>query len=262
MKILELLNSLELPFGIIPFSECEILKPHLIEKANIAPKTAIMLLAPYYVEGLSNRNVSLYAVSRDYHTYFTNMFNDAIPKLKEIYPDNSFVGFADHSPINEVAAASKAGLGAVGDNNLLINHIYGSYIFIGEILSDLPFSEGYRTGNGNIAECLHCGQCKEKCPKTDACLSAITQKKGDLTSEEKTLIIENGCAWGCDICQAVCPMNEGIRETEIDFFKADLLPNIDAEKINSMSDDEFKSRAYSWRGRGCILRNLDLLNNS
>jgi len=114
MKILELLNSLELPFGIIPFSECEILKPHLIEKANIAPKTAIMLLAPYYVEGLSNRNVSLYAVSRDYHTYFSNMFNDAIPKLKEIYPDNSFVGFADQSNIESLRRLYRTERASVG----------------------------------------------------------------------------------------------------------------------------------------------------
>ena len=261
MKIIDLFKSLGLPFGIIPYSECEILKPHLTEKSNISPETVIVLLVPYYSKPFENRNVSLYAVPKDYHIYFAGLFEKLTHKLKELYPENKFVGFADHSPINEVHAAAKAGLGAVGDNGLLINGDYGSYVFIGEILTDIPYSDDFGVVSTAETQCGHCGICKRSCPKSDKCLSSITQTKNITSEDEKKLIIENGCAWGCDICQTVCPMNLNIKTTDVDFFKEDLLPFVDSEMIRGMSEEEFGSRAYSWRGKNCILRNLSLLED-
>ena len=99
------------------------------------------------------------------------------------------------------------------------------------------------------------------------CLSAVTQKKGELTEIEAGAIKKYGSAWGCDICQEVCPYTihakrKGTIYTEVEFFKKSLTPILDSDTVNSMSDEEFAERAYSWRGRNVISRNLKILENN
>lgn len=96
------------------------------------------------------------------------------------------------------------------------------------------------------------------------CLSSLTQKKGELTEIEQEMIKKYASAWGCDICQEVCPYTEralkgGSIYTNIEFFKESRTPYLTSEAIENMSDEEFLSRAYSWRGRQTILRNLKIL---
>ena len=105
-----------------------------------------------------------------------------------------------------------------------------------------------------------------KCPMNIEgcdCLSAISQKKGKLTEEERNLLIKYDTVWGCDICQEVCPhtkraISEKSIYTPIDFFYQNRIELLTKEKIMSMSDDEFSSRAFSWRGRETIMRNIEL----
>ena len=98
----------------------------------------------------------------------------------------------------------------------------------------------------------------------EKCLSSVTQKKGELTEDEITLIKKYGCAWGCDICQEVCPYTESAIKnntifTSIDFFKNDLTPSLHSHEIEAMSDEQFSKRAYSWRGKSVISRNLRII---
>ena len=100
-------------------------------------------------------------------------------------------------------------------------------------------------------------------PKSE-CLSAITQKKGELTEAEKQLILENGSLWGCDICQNVCPYTEtaiknGTIYSNVDFFKENRMSFLSSAMIDNMSEEEFVSRAYSWRGKNTVKRNLNIL---
>jgi epoxyqueuosine reductase QueG len=95
------------------------------------------------------------------------------------------------------------------------------------------------------------------------CMSAITQKKGELGDSEENLIRKYKCAWGCDICQDVCPITvrqkmSGEIYTSVPFFCESITPHLTPEAVSSMSEAEFEQRAYSWRGRGVILRNLFL----
>ena len=62
--------------------------------------------------------------------------------------------------------------------------------------------------------------------------------------------------WGCDVCQEICPHNKDVEITPIKFFHRDLLEKIDADMIENMSKDEFSKRAYAWRGKKTLLRNL------
>ena len=93
------------------------------------------------------------------------------------------------------------------------------------------------------------------------CVSYITQKKGELSEEEMNAIRNSGSVWGCDICQRVCPENKNKELTGINKFRENLILCIKNEKI---SNREFKKkyaeRAFSWRGKGVIDRNLSIIN--
>ncbi|MBR2381898.1 MAG: epoxyqueuosine reductase [Clostridia bacterium] len=254
---IELVSSLSL-------EECKITRPYLLERCGIESGSAIIFTVPYLTSvSAGERNISSYSVSRDYHFFFANLFDTLIPILKEMYPNNKFAGFTDHSPIDEIHASAISGLGVIGKNHLLITEKYSSYIFIGEILTDaiLPSSAG------EIKECVNCGKCLLACPvsmEIGRCLSALTQKKGELTDSEKEAIKSHNCAWGCDRCQECCPYTvkakaNGTIYSKIAFFNEALTPTLTSELVENMSDEEFKHRAYSWRGKKTVLRNLEIL---
>ena len=255
--------------GVLPFSSCKCRRPDLIERKGLRAediRSAVVFLVPYYVSDKAG-NISLYARSGDYHFYCDALFERILPALEEKYGEK-FIGFADKSPIEENIAASMAGLGVLGDNYMLINEKYGSFVFLAEILSTAePEALGF---SGNVPEpsyCLHCGACKRACPMIldgMECLSALTQKKGALTSAEEDYIRRYGSAWGCDLCQLACPLcQKAIKagaETPIDFFKEDRISTLTVEKLNAMTDAEFKRRSFSWRGKAPLLRNLAILS--
>jgi len=258
-------------YSAVPLTKCRITKPYLLEKSGISADSgsALMLLAPYYT-GNHDGNVSLYAVPRDYHIHFARLFRDLCELLTLVFPDQRFVGFADHSPIDEVHASAAAGLGAVGDNRMLINERYASFVFIGAVFSNMS-ADGYGDISrdvsliSNIAECAHCGKCTTACPSLQyscedepvMCLSALTQKKGAMTATESDMLIKNNVVWGCDACQTCCPMCTP-HVTEIDFFHQHLIANLDIPTLTAMNESDFAQRAYSWRGRETIMRNLQI----
>ena len=94
------------------------------------------------------------------------------------------------------------------------------------------------------------------------CLSAVTQKKGLLTTEEEAYLKKYGYAWGCDICQLACPMTKAALtsgvQTPIAFFHEDRIPVLTKKRLSDMDEEEFRRRAFSWRGREPLLRNLDI----
>ena len=87
----------------------------------------------------------------------------------------------------------------------------------------------------------------------------ITQTKGELSDDDKALIRRCGCAWGCDICQEVCPANADLPNTPEKFFKEGRTPYLTVQTVENMSDEAFAERAYAWKGRKCIIRNLEIL---
>ena len=248
-------------FGVIPFSECRVINRNLLERCckGWYPHSAILILAPYYSGEYPKRNLSLYAVARDYHLFFRALYARMERELSARFPDYHFCGFADHSPIGEIGAAAKAGLGIIGDKGQLIHKTYGSYTFVGEILTDFIFDH-YDTVP--IETCEHCGACHAACPTKGGCLSEMTQRKGELPSEAVTLIRSVRTVWGCDLCRTSCPHNQHIATTPIHFFREALTPFLTADLVNAMPQAEFEERAYSWRGRKTILRNLSHFENT
>lgn len=267
--ISELLNrrgiSLVAP---ITLESCRITRPYLLERAGISTGTAFMFAVPYYTTKCDDpaRNISAYAVSGDYHLFFKQLFAEILPLLQEAFPGVRFAGFTDHSPIAEADAAVRAGLGFFGCNHLFLTTRYSSFVFLGEIITDRVIDAPAHP----IATCPACGACQKACPvalDSALCLSALTQKKGELCEQERAALLSQKSVWGCDLCQEACPITlkakqEGTIYSKIPFFTETAIPHLTKEAVEAMDDACFSARAYSWRGRSVILRNLTLKERS
>lgn len=212
-------------------------------------KTIIMCAFPYKVKENEPKFLSRYAAIPDYHTVCSEMLSATCKKLKEKYPQNEFRYFCDNSPIPEVYAATVSGLGVKGDNGLLITKEYGSFVFLGEIVTDLHID-----CENKYNECIHCGKCKTACPvrldKTK-CLSNLSQKK-KLDDSELQILKQNNILWGCDICQNICPMNKNTQKTDINEF-------INGYREEYLPSEDITNRPYTWRGEEVINRNYNNL---
>ena len=248
----------------LKFSDCTIINPKLLERLSFTPQSVIIATVPYYTEYCNaNKTVSSYALAYDYHIYLKNIADETIKKAKALFPEASFASFADHSPINEKEAAAKAGLGIIGVHSLLITPKHSSFVFLLEILTDLKCEKSAH----NILYCNKCNSCVMACPGflqgKSECLSAITQKKGVLSAEESYMISTYGTVWGCDICQMACPhtqnaINKGTIYTKSGWFGNNICSSPSETTINDEQD--FKNRAYSWRGKDTILRNIKIID--
>lgn len=249
-------------FAALDIKKLNIVNERLLERSGVVPKSVIVFLIPYYGGGADN--LSIYSTSRDYHLYIKELNSRLIPMIKQMYPDAALVGFGDHSPIDERHAAVSAGLGMIGKNGLLINEKYGTFVFIADIITDVEPDVIGAVNPRDAVFCEGCGLCLEACPTGilsgdgNRCLSEVTQKKGELSDDEKELILRCGSVWGCDACQLSCPHNAEPVITPIEFFKTERIERLDLETLDAMSDEEFSERAYAWRGRKTVRRNLIL----
>ncbi|WP_246082022.1 tRNA epoxyqueuosine(34) reductase QueG [Peptacetobacter hominis] len=245
----------------------------VMEDAN----SIITAAFPYYTGYNTDSNISIYCSGKDYHTVIEGILNKVCSDIRDSLNDNEKENFrfeicVDTSPLVDRYIAYMSGIGFFGLNNNIITEKYGSYVFIGYIITNLNIEKSEPMDR----ECIKCGKCIEMCPgkalkedyKMDAkrCLSYITQKKGEFSEQEKELIIKEKTVFGCDVCQKVCPHNENIEYTDIKEFMEDKIYNLEKNDIDNLSNREFKrkygDRAFSWRGKGIIKRNLDLIEEN
>ena len=251
-------------YSVLAYSDCRESAPRIMQREPFTPKSVIIFLVPYFA-GVP-KNISRYAASRDYHLYIKDVTERLAKEIKAHFPTAMAKGYGDHSPIDERSAALVAGLGILGDNGLLINEKYGSYVFIADLVTDIDPSQLCAKPPREVRFCEHCGTCKRACPtgilrgEGDDCLSAITQKKGELSDSEAELMREYNTAWGCDICQSICPHNRTPLKTPIKFFLTDRVEELDEKTLSAMTDEQFSSRAFAWRGRKTVERNIEILS--
>lgn len=256
---------------------CSGLPPFLGEAvwAELAPKlealcpgakTILVGAFPYYA-GDTPGNLSLYCRGEDYHLVLGRRLQTVVDTLVQQHPDHHFIPGADNNPVPELAAAELAGVGWRGRHGLRIVPPYGSYVFLGTILTDLDLSQ---TGPSPGTLCgAHCRACQKACPTgalTDTgcdlskCLSELTQKKGDLPPEAAAQITHSPTAWGCDLCQRACPHNQNAALTPLPEFREDLMPSLTLADLDGLSNKAFRrqyaARAFSWRGIAPLKRNL------
>lgn len=228
---------------------------------------AIAMIFPYFTKKAGEGNLSAYCSVEDYHEVVGMQLKSICQELKIKYPENSFEPFVDASPIDEVDLCVKAGLGVKGTNGLLITPWYGSFVFIGEILTDLPL----KTQLCKDLACFQCGACVKACPggainekgvDKSRCASFISQKKGELTPEEVETLKKSGCVFGCDICQKVCPHNKAIMAcdtaAEENLFTQNILNTISLDTVETV----YKNRAFGFRGLKVLERNLEIIEEN
>ena len=236
-----------------------------IDKIGFSSNSVVALF-PYYVKEESG-NISMYARSIDYHIVGEEKLRELGGFLETLGATEILV-HVDKGGLNDRKAAYDAGLGFVGKNGMLINEDYGSYFFIGQVVHDL----GIEADMPLSQTCLSCGACLRYCPggalnskgfDIEKCLSEISQKKGELSDNEKNLLKANGLCWGCDVCQVVCPHNEELETTAMEEFMSDRVKSLCLEDVKNLSNREFKENfgkyAFSWRGKAPLERNLRIL---
>lgn len=264
MSLETILNDISPSWGVCDFSPLkeELLDRRVKVSSIDGYQSIIVALFPYYLgeDAYAGLNISRYAVVPDYHGVVMERLEKAAGLLKDGFPDGRFTPFTDNSPIPEVRAAVLAGLGYRGKHGLLIHPRYGSWVFIGEILSTVRFEPSVPRSTGG---CGNCRLCVDACPANilganrpdkTGCVSNISQRKGVLTPEQEDLLRNAGSAWGCDICQSACPANANAKTSPIEEFRHPVKARVD-------KDTEIKGRAFAWRGKEVIRRNLDILEN-
>ncbi len=257
--------------GVLPLRECTIKRPYLLERAGFdedrqAQAYVCIFAVPYLTPASDtpHRNLSAYAVSEDYHLFFAQLYDTLLARLRQDHPAHRFAAFVDHSPIDEIEAAVCAGLGVRGRHHLLLTERHSSYVFLGEIITDLALTPTPTALPKHLRVCHNCGACLSACPmqaERGECRSALTQKKGVLSEEETQCLIAFPSLWGCDICQEVCPYTAHARKrgtlyTNIPFFHQNAVAHLSLDILDAMDDATFSRRAYAWRGRDVIRRNL------
>ncbi|MCL2056919.1 MAG: DUF1730 domain-containing protein [Oscillospiraceae bacterium] len=240
-------------FGdVLPLIDCAGAK-----KLPENPKSVVVCLFPFYTGEYEKRNVARFAAVPDYHRAAGGILAQAGGFLQK-QTGAKFAAFTDNSPIREVNAARLAGLGCVGRNGLLINRVYGPYIFIGAVVTDLQLEPSAPGGS-----CPGCGECIRACPtsalggeKLDRarCRSFITQKTGELTDWERGEIAKGGMVWGCDICADACPLGKNTPITPIPEFLARREPYLTPENLDALHPD----MPYNYRSKQVLRRNMAL----
>src|SRR5262245_24717329 len=170
---------------------------------------------PYSNQGndSSRAAIARYAWGNDYHVVIEQRLGRLVDRLRAIGGEEFEArAYVDTGPVQERVYAQYAGLGWIGKNTCLINEDLGSWIFLSEILCSLslePDAPGFD-------QCGTCTRCIEACPTgalVDAgvldstrCLSYLTiELKGSIPEKHRDLIGQH--AYGCDVCQEVCPWN-------------------------------------------------------
>ncbi len=227
---------------------------------------SVIMCAFNYFNGNISGNISKYARGTDYHTVVKNKLAALCEKIEAVHGAFSHYIFCDDSPLCDKYLAYLSGLGVFGRNHLLIHPTYGSYIFIGGIVTSLVLAPDKPLPG----RCAGCGRCAAACPgnafkngfDASRCASYLLQKRGQLQPEEEDIVRRAGMAWGCDICSDVCPHNQAVPMTDIDEFHAKIY-NMQNEQLlgDKAFRDNFEGYAFSWRGRAVLHRNVKLLED-
>ncbi|TMV45142.1 tRNA epoxyqueuosine(34) reductase QueG [Paenibacillus mesophilus] len=200
----------------------------------------------------------------DYHRVLRRRMAMLEAFIAERVPDARMESMVDTGALVDRAVAERAGIGWSGKNCAIITPEWGSWVYLGELVTNIPFPPDKPITD----QCGDCTICIDACPtgalvgpgqlNSSRCVSFVTQTKG-FVSDEMMRKIGNRL-YGCDTCQVVCPVNKGKNWTH----QPDLQPDPDKVKpllkpLLSMTNKQFREQygemAASWRGKKPIQRN-------
>lgn len=248
-----------------------------VDPGKLVPgaKSVVTLLMNYYpaeAQRSGAPKIARYAWGYDYHDVIRNRLNAFLDALNEKIGRVEGRGFVDSAPVLERAWAVRSGLGWVGKNaNLLTKHS-GSFFFIATLITDLalepdpPFATDH---------CGSCTRCLDACPTgaivsptvidANRCISYLTIELKDALIPQQYHSQLQGWAFGCDICQEVCPWNRFARpHHEPAFAPLPGVLDLSLRDWQEMSEEAFRKifkgspvKRTKWRG---MMRNVNAGN--
>ncbi|MEI7684252.1 MAG: tRNA epoxyqueuosine(34) reductase QueG [Planctomycetota bacterium] len=208
---------------------------------------SVVMVSLNYRQTTSGGPIAQYARGLDYHDVLRDRLNRLLKAIQNVYPEIAGRGVVDTAPLLERDFARRAGLGWFGKNTMLIHPTLGSFFFLGALLLDvdLPVDEPFAKNH-----CGTCTRCLDACP-TDAfpapgwldsrrCISYLTiEQRGSIPDEFRSGL--GDWAFGCDICQDVCPWNKKAPFAGDPAFapREDLVAP-DLLKLLEITEDEFR----------------------
>ena len=203
----------------------------------------------------------------DYHTALRERLKLLSAWLEARIEGVRIESMVDTGALVDRAVAERAGIGWGGKNCSIITPEFGSYVYLGELITNIPFAPDRPMED----ECGDCRLCLDVCPTgalieggqldSQRCIAFLTQTKGTLPDEFRSHI--GNRLYGCDTCQTVCPKNKG----KINWIHEEFKPDPELAKpllvpLLTISNRDFKEKfghvSGSWRGKKPIQRNAIL----
>lgn len=214
--------------------------------------------------GLRRGILARSAWGQDYHTVLREAMAKLEAFIRERVPNVRIESMVDTGVLSDRAVAERAGIGFSGKNCAIISPKWGSWIYLGDMITNIPFAPDKPV----TEDCGDCTKCLDACPtgalvgpgqlNAQRCISFLTQTKGFL--EEEFMVKIGNRLYGCDTCQVVCPKNKGRSwnhrpelQPDPETVKPLLLPLLDIS--NREFKERFGSSAAAWRGKKPIQRN-------
>ncbi|WP_232758918.1 tRNA epoxyqueuosine(34) reductase QueG [Flavobacterium sp. ALD4] len=211
-------------------------------------KSVVSLLLNYYPGQKQNEDaykISKYAYGADYHYVIKDKLKELLFSIQETIGEVSGRAFVDSAPVLDKAWAAKSGLGWIGKNSNLLTQKVGSFYFIAELIIDLELDYDYAATD----HCGTCTACIDACPTQaivdpyivdgSKCISYFTiELKENIPQEMKGKFAD--WAFGCDICQDVCPWNKFSKQHNEPLFS----PNPDLLSMTRKDWDEITEETF------------------
>ena len=202
------------------------------------------------LEGEEYAKISRYAWGRDYHKIMHKKLKTLSNWLLSLSPGIQARYYADTGPMQDKVWAQQAGIGWIGKNGNLITREYGSWVFLGEILTNLQLE----SDRPHPEHCGTCTRCIEACPTgaitepfvvdANRCIAYHTIENRAEKLPERIASQMSGWVAGCDICQDVCPWNQRFAQVtdvgEFEPYAGNLAPHL--IELAEISDEEWDRR--------------------
>ncbi|MBW4560418.1 MAG: tRNA epoxyqueuosine(34) reductase QueG [Mojavia pulchra JT2-VF2] len=198
-------------------------------------------------EGEEYAKISRYGWGRDYHKVMHKKLKELTTWLQSLSEDVQAKFYADTGPVQDKVWAQRAGIGWIAKNGNVITREYGSWVFLGEVLTNLQLE----SDRPSTSHCGSCTRCLEACPtnaitspyvvNANRCIAYHTiENRAENLPETVTSNLQGWVA-GCDICQDVCPWNLRFAQTtdvaEFNPYPGNIAPKL--VELAKISDEEW-----------------------
>jgi epoxyqueuosine reductase len=194
--------------------------------------------------------ISRYGWGRDYHRVLHKKLKALTLWLHSQQEDIEARYYADTGPIQDKVWAERAGIGWIAKNSNVITREYGSWVFLGEILTNLELTPD----RPHLPYCGTCTRCIQACPTqaitqpfvvdANRCIAYHTIENRSEHIPEDIAVNLQGWVAGCDICQDVCPWNQRFAQAtdtaEFQPYPWNINPEMEA--IAQLTDQEWEQR--------------------